>query len=151
MLFAIVTRTGPVVESVRALGASHIEPQRIRAGNVRILTRVQVEVAAAASGLAFSFTHGQVRGLAVGIDVEAVFPGALHRERQVWRIDFEGIAAVESSNVDAQRTLRKLNLHGAVVKVQKRNAGFTRETNRRAANVQLATRIFVGPEIVTRR
>src|SRR6267142_5124022 len=151
MLFAGVTRPGPIIESIRALGASHIERQRIRAGNIRIFTRIHVEVAAAASGLAFSFTHGEVRGLAVGIDVKAVFTGALYREREVWRVDFEGIAAVESSNVDAQRTLRELNLHGAVVKVQKRHAGFTRETDRCAANVQLATRIPVGPEIVTRR
>src|SRR3977135_22540 len=150
MLFASVTRPGPIIESIRAPGTSHIKRQRIRAGNVRIFTRVHVEVAAAASGLAFSFTHGEVRGLAVGIDVEAVFTGALHREREVRRVHFEGIAPVESSYVDAQRTLRELNLHGAVVKVQERNAGFTRETDSGAANVQLATRIPVGPEIVTR-
>src|SRR6266576_469603 len=151
MLFAGVTRPGPIIESIRALGASHIKRQRIRAGNVRIFTRIHVEVAAAACGLAFSFTHGEVRGLAVGIDVEAVFTGALHRKREVRRVDFEGIAAVKSSNVDAQRTLRELNLHGAVVNVQKRNSGFTRETDLCAANVQLATRIPVGPEIVTGR
>jgi hypothetical protein len=38
MLFAIVTGNAPLVKSVRALGASHIERQRIRAGNARTFT-----------------------------------------------------------------------------------------------------------------
>src|SRR5260370_37368230 len=111
MLLAFVTGLAPVVESVRPLGTSHIESQRIRAGNTRIFTRVQMEVAAAAGGLAFSLANGYVRGLAFRIDIKAVFTGALHGERKIGRVDFEGIAAVESPQADAQRPLGKLNLH----------------------------------------
>src|ERR1700737_3282847 len=123
--FAVITRTAPIVESIQTSGMSHIERQRIRAGDARAFTRVQMEVAAASVGLAFSFTHGDVRGLAVRIDVEPVFTGPLHCEREIWRVDFEGVPALESPNPDTQRTLGELNLHGAVVKVQERYTGLT--------------------------
>ncbi len=109
-----------------------------------------MEVASASGGFASSLTHGNVCVLALGIDVKAVIAGAIHGERQIRRINFKGIAVIQSAQVDVQRTLGKLNLYGAVVKIQEGNAGFTGKTQGRAANVQLAARIPVGPEIVTR-
>ena len=46
-------------------------------------------LASAAGGVAFSRAHGNGRSVAVGIDVDAVFAGALQRERQIRRVDFK--------------------------------------------------------------
>ena len=53
--------------------------------------------------------------------------------------------------MNVHRTLRQLNLHGAIVEIQERDARLAADANGRAADVQFAAGISVGPEIVARR
>jgi hypothetical protein len=45
--------------------------------------------------------------------------------------------------------LRELQLHGAVVQIQKRNSRLARQAYRSCADMNFAARLFVGPQIVT--
>ena len=105
----------------------------------------------AAGGIAFTRAHADGRGVAVGIDVDAVFTGALQREGQVRRVDLKIVAAFEAAHRNVHRTLRQLNLHGAIVEIQERDARLAANANGSAADVQLAAGISVGPEIVAHR
>src|SRR5579872_4661219 len=147
-LFALVTRAAPFVKIVHASGAIAVVGQGVRAGKVGAIAGIHVVFIAGAGGFAFTRAHGDRGGIPVGVDIDAIFTGALQREGQVGRIDFEIIAAFHPPHSDAHRTLRQLDLHGAVVEIQESDAGLTGDANGRTSNVQLAAGIAIGPEIV---
>jgi hypothetical protein len=51
--------------------------------------------------------------------------------------------------VDFDGALRELQLHCAIVQIQKGNARLAGEANAGGADVNFAARIFVGPEVIT--
>ena len=77
MLFAVVAGVAPAVKFVEAPGLPAIVGQRVRAAKGGAVAGVHVVFASAAGGVSFSFAHGDGGGIPVGIDIHAVFAGAL--------------------------------------------------------------------------
>ena len=149
VLFAIVAAAAPGVKFVATAGSPAVIGQRVRAAESCAVAGVHVVVGAAAGGFTFSGAHGNRRRVAVGIDIDAVFAGALQREGQIWRVDFIGVATIEPAHEHVHRALRQLNLHGAIVKIQECNSCLAADANRGAADMQFTPRVSVGPQIVT--
>lgn len=105
-------------------------------------------VAPAARGFAFSHADCNGRGIPVGIDIDAIFSGALQGESQIRRVNFKIVASIQPAHIDVHRTLRQLNLYGAVIEVQERNSRIFANTNGRAINVEFAAGIFIRPKVV---
>ena len=148
IVFELVTRLAPVFEVVEFRRCLRVVSELIGAGEQVLLPGGEIVSFTAAGYLAFTFANDDDGGIAVRIGLDAIFTGSGESERQIGRVYFESVARFEMAEVDFDGALGQLQLHRAIVEIEKRNAGLTGKANGGRANVNFATRIFVGPEIV---
>src|SRR6185437_4357844 len=114
-----------------------------------LLPRPQIpRVSSAAGYLTGSFAHHDDCGASIGIGLDSIFTGLRDGECEIGSVDFERVVGRLISKMDFDGPLSKLELNGAIIQREKRDAGFAGKTNRGAADVDLAARIFVRPQIV---
>ena len=147
-LFAVVAGVAPIVKFIEASGLSAVVCQRIRAAKIGLIAGVHVVFAAPAGGFPFALAHGNRCRVAIGVDIDAIITGALESEGKVRRVYLKRVATFDPAHVNVQRSLRKLDLNGAIIQVQESYTRLAADSNRRAAYVKFAARVSIGPQIV---
>jgi hypothetical protein len=136
-LLAVVAFLAPVVEIVAVAPVNLVDIGRegFCAVHRGPLSGLDCVGTAGATRFSFSVGHGDDRAASVFAGLQAIVPRPQNRKRLVGGIHFEDLVPREPSHTNAHRTRRELNLHRAIVKVQKRETGVAVQTNRRRTDV----------------
>jgi hypothetical protein len=73
--------------------------------------------------LALAITRADDAVRAIFARLDAIIPRPVDIEREIRRINFDGVVSVQTANADIQRSRCKLNLNGVVVEIQERATG----------------------------
>jgi len=128
-----------LVEAIEARFTVGLMGQRHSANKTNLPARVDAHSITVASGYALAFPYRHQRGVALRIHIEAVISRFENCEGGVGSVYFVDLAIVEARNLQIQRALVKLQLHGTVGKVRESKAGLAVQAHRRAAKMQFGT------------
>ena len=67
---------------------------------------------------------------------------------EIRRVNFKRVASDDVAEMDLHFALRELELDGAIVEIEERDAGLGSEADGRAADVEFGARVLIGPKIV---
>src|SRR5580698_4015834 len=122
--------------------------QFVGAGEARALAGNHDKGVAAAGHFAAAFPDGDIGFVAGRVNVDAVFAGTLNLEGGIRSIDLEVVSVIKMAHAKDESPLRQAQLGSLVVEIEKSDTGFRIQAHRGGADLELSTRIFVGPEIV---
>ena len=149
-VFALIARLAPVFEIVVARRVRRVVGNIVGTVEGVHLSRDEIPCLSAAGDFTPAFANGDHGRAAIRIGGDAIFAAAREREREIGRIDFKRITGRKPAHVNFDHALRELYLRGAIVEREKRNAGLAGHADRGAADVNLAARIFIDPEVIAR-
>ncbi len=120
----------------------------VGAGESGALSGMHGEGLASTSGFAFALADGDGGVVAVGTGLDAIVSCAENRECLVGGIHFEGIVVAEAAHGDVDGAGTELDLHRVVIEVQERKSSIRCETDDSGSELDLGSRILIGPELV---
>jgi hypothetical protein len=150
MILAVIPLECPIVKIIATRYLVDLMIEFIGASEARSLTGNYHVRVAATRGLASAMPNCGIGFSSICIYRNAVFTGSLDLKRQVRRIHFEAVVVVEMPYSHNDGTLRQFQLGGAIVEIKQGETGFRIHADRSRAGLQFSTRIFVGPQIITR-
>jgi hypothetical protein len=133
IVIAALARVAPVVEIIRSANLIHFCVERVRTTERGVLAGMQRIAPTVAGGLAFAFTDGHDTVGPVLGRLDSVAAGPKGGEGLVGGIDFKDVSPVQPANPKVKRSGAELELNGAVVQVQERDASIGGQMNRRRA------------------
>src|SRR5882762_616027 len=144
----MITTVSPVVESVGAADLDDVGAKGVGAGEGGALTCVDGKVLPIAGGFAFTLADTDHRVGAVFAGFDAIAAASENGKRLIGGVNLEDVVVVEVAHVDVHDAGGELELGGAVIQIQKREAGVGAEADYGGAQLEFGAGIVVGPELV---
>ena len=145
ILIAALTAVGPIIEIIGTPNLIHFCVQRIGAGEGKSLTGMHGIALTIACGFAFSLVNRYHGGVSVFGSVHTVTAGAGDGEGLVGGINFEHVVTFEVPHAHVHASGAELDLNGAVIEIEKSDAGVSGKIDRGRAQLDFRARIAVGP------
>ena len=117
----------PAIERIRGANLVHFRVQRRSSPEGYALTPMNRVALSVAGRLAFSIANRDDGVIAVFRGFDAIAPWLLNHERLIRRVDLVISIAIEFIHAHIDGAGAELNLHGAVVEIEKRESGIGTE------------------------
>src|SRR5580765_5399715 len=98
MIFPVVADAAPVIEAIGPGRIRHLVTEGRPSGKAHLVILFYFYGPALASGLALAMPNRDQRGIAIGVDIEAVLARFGDGEGHVWSVNFVDLAVVEMTN-----------------------------------------------------
>src|SRR5205085_8429050 len=116
-----------------------------RTGDAHLLAVMHHEGLRSRGSFTFAAPDGDDSRVALFVDVDAIFAGALNGEGHLRCIDFDAFVLIQAAHAQAERAERHLNLRHAVIKVDEREVRAAVEPDRGRPDIEFGTRTGFGP------
>src|SRR6266849_3329446 len=146
----LVARIAPLIEIVAIPDAFDIGVQLVYAAEIRGFTGANRISRTAAGHFALTVANRDQGSVTIFVNVNAIRPGPQDIERQVWRVNFEGLILIQAPDAQVQRAFGQTNLHDVVVQIQKRKTSLRAQPQRIRIDAYFDAAILIGPEFVAR-